>query len=131
MVTLMIDTCLLIDYQRETKSKHPGAVVSFLGAHRDARLQISSIAWGEFLAGFESEDHPYVKFARDRLDRVALPIEAATVYQRVYRYLKLNGNLIGANDLWIACHAMACGLPLVSRNKSDFQRVPGLSLIAY
>ena len=27
--------------------------------HRDARLQISSIAWGEFLAGFEGEDHPY------------------------------------------------------------------------
>ncbi|MCC5838947.1 MAG: type II toxin-antitoxin system VapC family toxin [Opitutales bacterium] len=131
MVTLMIDTCLLIDYQREVKSKHPGAVASFLGAHRNARLQVSPIAWGEFLAGFESVDHPYVKFAEDRLDQVALPVEAASVYQRIYRYLKMNGNLIGANDLWIACHAMASGLALVSRNESDFKRVPGLSLITY
>lgn len=128
---LMIDTCLLIDYQREAKARQPGAVAAFLGAHRDATLQISAIAWGEFLAGFENENHPYVQFARDRLDRVALPVAAAPLYQRVYRFLRMNGNLIGANDLWIACHAMASGSPLVSRNESDFKRVPGLSLIPY
>ena len=33
----------------------------------------------------------------------------------------------GPNDLWIAAHALALNLPLITNNLSEFQRVPGLS----
>ena len=32
------------------------------------------------------------------------------------------------NDLWIAAHALALDVPLVTHNLSEFRRVPGLSV---
>ncbi len=127
----MLDTCFLIDYQKESKRKSPGPAVGFLRAHPDERLQISVVAWGEFLAGFGDENAPFVQFARDRLDLVPLAPGAASVYRKVYRHLKAAGSLIGANDLWIASHAIASGEPLVTRNGSEFNHVPELRLVTY
>lgn len=42
--------------------------------------------------------------------------------------LKLRGEPIGANDLWIAAHAMALDAVLVSDNEREFSRVAGLKL---
>jgi len=131
MVMLMIDTCFLIDYQREVKRRSPGPVVAFLKTHADERLQISPVAWGEFLAGFERNDDPFVLFARDRLGFALLAPEVALAYREIYRHLKTSGTLIGANDMWIASHAIASEQALVSRNNSEFNRVPGLRLLAY
>lgn len=128
---LMVDTCFLIDYQREAKAKKAGPVVAFLHTHADERLQISPVAWGEFLAGFPQADDPFIAFARDRLDLLSLSPGVSSVYRRVYRVLKASGNLIGANDLWIACHAMASEQALVTRNASDFRKVPELRLVEY
>lgn len=131
MVMLMIDTCFLIDYQHEVKAKTRGVVGAFLRQHAEERLQISPVAWGEFLAGFPEENAPFVSFVRDRLDFVSLSTREATVYREVYRSLKANGNLIGANDLWIACHAISLEQALVTRNTSDFRRIPNLRLVEY
>ncbi len=131
MVVVMVDTCFLIDYQRESKRGAPGSVVAFLRAHPGERLQISPVAWGEFLVGFEEENDPFIQFARDRLDLAPLLPEAASVYRRIYRHLKTAGALIGANDLWIASHAVASGLPLVTRNDNEFKRVPNIQLMTY
>ena len=35
---------------------------------------------------------------------------------------------IGNNDLWIAAHAKAASLTLVTNNEREFQRVPGLKV---
>jgi len=43
--------------------------------------------------------------------------------------LKRRATPIGANDLWIACHALAIGATLVSHNVSEFSRVEGLKLV--
>ena len=40
--------------------------------------------------------------------------------------LETAGNLIGANDLLIAAHALALGCTLVTDNEREFARVPGL-----
>ncbi len=36
--------------------------------------------------------------------------------------------MIGPNDLWIAAHARAAGLVLVSNNEREFKRVPRLKV---
>jgi tRNA(fMet)-specific endonuclease VapC len=131
MVMLMIDTCFLIDYQREVKAKKRGPVAAFLREHAEERLQISPVAWGEFLAGFPDENDPFVSFVRDRVDFLALSIQVASTYRTVFRSLKANGTLMGANDLWIACHALSLELALVTRNGSDFRRISDLRLIEY
>lgn len=40
--------------------------------------------------------------------------------------LKDEGTPIRANDLWIACHALAEGATLVTHNTREFERVSGL-----
>ena len=42
--------------------------------------------------------------------------------------LRAVGTPIRANDLWIACHALAIDATLVTNNTSEFKRVKGLQL---
>ncbi|MHB1359898.1 MAG: type II toxin-antitoxin system tRNA(fMet)-specific endonuclease VapC [Rhodocyclaceae bacterium] len=42
--------------------------------------------------------------------------------------LERSGTPIGNNDLWIAAHALALDLTLVTNNTREFARVPGLRL---
>lgn len=57
-----------------------------------------------------------------------MPIEAAAVNGRVRAQLAPEGRIIGNNDLWIAAHALAADLILVTGNEGEFARVPGLRL---
>jgi tRNA(fMet)-specific endonuclease VapC len=36
--------------------------------------------------------------------------------------------MIGNNDLWIAAHALATGLTLVTNNENEFGRIPSLKV---
>lgn len=36
--------------------------------------------------------------------------------------------MIGNNDLWIAAHALAANLIVVTNNEREFRRVPGLKV---
>lgn len=41
------------------------------------------------------------------------------------------GQLIDANDLWIAATALAFEMPVVTRNEKHFARVPRLDMVGY
>jgi predicted nucleic acid-binding protein len=62
---------------------------------------------------------------------LAIDPEAAWHYGQAFRYLRANGLLIGANDLWIAATALANGMPVVTRDEAHFRRVPGLDVLTY
>lgn len=49
-------------------------------------------------------------------------------YAEQFPRLKEAGTPIGANDLWIACHALAEQATLVTHNTGEFRRVTGLRL---
>ena len=57
-----------------------------------------------------------------------LPAAAATHYAQIRADLKKRGQMIGANDLFIAAHARSLGLRLVTNNTAEFGRVKGLTL---
>jgi tRNA(fMet)-specific endonuclease VapC len=42
--------------------------------------------------------------------------------------LESKGEMIGNNELWIAAHALAAGLTLISNNEKEFRRVRGLKV---
>ena len=65
-----------------------------------------------------------------RLVPVAYPSSSAISehYAVQSTALKVSGTPIGANDLWIACHALAERATLVTNNVREFERVDGLSL---
>ena len=59
---------------------------------------------------------------------VALDQDAARHYAEIRADLKRRGAMIGANDLFIAAHARALGLTLVTNNIAEFDRVSDLAI---
>ena len=57
-----------------------------------------------------------------------LPIEAGEHYGEIRAALQRSGQPIGNNDLWIAAHARALGIPVVTNNTGEFARVSGLTV---
>jgi len=52
----------------------------------------------------------------------------ARCYGRLRAGLERSGLRIGTMDMLIAAHALSLGLPLATRNRREFGRVPGLDL---
>lgn len=59
---------------------------------------------------------------------VAFDEEAALHYAEIRADVKRRGALIGANDLFIAAHARALGVTLVTNNTDEFERVTDLDI---
>ena len=56
------------------------------------------------------------------------PDDTTARYAQIRADLKRRGQMIGANDLFIAAHARSLGLRLVTNNLAEFNRVKGLTL---
>jgi tRNA(fMet)-specific endonuclease VapC len=59
---------------------------------------------------------------------MALPLQAGEFYGAIRAALEAKGEMIGNNDLWIAAHAKAAGLTLVTNNEREFRRIHGLKI---
>jgi predicted nucleic acid-binding protein len=106
------------------------------GRLEDEELWISVHVACELFAGAELAKHRAEE--RQRVSnfcdavQIAYPGERfAQTYGRLQAALQRSGHTIGAMDLLIATAAVVDGAPLVTRNASDFSRVPGLALIGY
>lgn len=105
--------------------------MAFLEANQEARLYLPFVVAGELAAGISMRD-------RARWEAFLAPFyvlpstpEVSWQFGRAYRHLRDNGNLIGANDLWIAATGLAYHMPVVTRNTEHFRRVPGLEAESY
>jgi tRNA(fMet)-specific endonuclease VapC len=109
------------------------AVAARFDRLRPGEAAISAIAYGELLLGVAGSNAPAVAAARlQALATIApvalLPLGASAHYANIRRQLESAGTPIGSNDVWIAAHASAAGLILVTNNQREFRRVPGLEL---
>jgi len=111
--------------------RRPPEVASRFESLRPGDVGMSINTYGELLSGAEKSQHPQP--AKERLQRfvelvpvLPLPDESPRHYARIRSELERAGTPIGANDLWIASHALATGLTLVSNNFREFGRVTGL-----
>jgi len=92
---------------------------------------LSVITFGELAYGAEKSAQrvPALELLRELarvLPVMGLPETAANAYGTIRAELERKGQLIGNNDLWIAAHAKAAGLTLVTNNEREFRRVRGL-----
>lgn len=94
---------------------------------------MSVIVYGELQFGIEKSARR--EDALMRLEAFAqvvpvieLPASAGEHYGDIRAVLAVRGTPIGANDLWIAAHARATGLAVVTNNTREFARVEGLKL---
>jgi len=106
--------------------------------HRFSRLEpgeaaISVITYGELLYGAAKSLQRQVALAKLRelihvMPALPLPEAAAETYGSIRYDLEAKGEMIGNNDLWIAAHALASGLTLVTNNEKEFRRVRALKV---
>jgi tRNA(fMet)-specific endonuclease VapC len=128
---LSFDTTFLIDLHREIATQKTGPANRFLSEQLDAVLMLSVVALGEFAAGFADPGSPWLVETRRRFTIMPVDEPVGLVYREVFRRLKQKGRLIGANDLWIGCTAIARGVPLVTRNAKEFRRIAELKVVSY
>ncbi|HSW09116.1 type II toxin-antitoxin system VapC family toxin [Aquabacterium sp.] len=97
-------------------------------------VAMSFVTWAELLKGAEGSDRRADVLRR--LEQLArqIPVVYETSHRLCEHYaahstrLKTAGTPIGANDLWIACHALALEATLVTNNLREFERIIGLRL---
>ena len=105
-------------------------------ARRLAELESGSVALSVVTAAeiaFGLDKQPVGAVLATRIARLqqvlsVLPLgpQAAPHYGRTRAELERRGKPIGPNDLWLAAHALAEDLTLVTGNTREFSRVPGL-----
>jgi tRNA(fMet)-specific endonuclease VapC len=109
-----------------------GSVAQRLADVGEANVFTSVIVRAEILFGLKkrasTELTRKVGNVLSRLYVASFDPPADSYYADIRLDLKLRGEPIGANDLWIAAHAMALDAVLVSDNEREFSRVSGLKL---
>jgi len=125
----LLDTNICI-YLRQ---KRPMELLERFSALQPGEAGVSLITFGELLYGaikrgrLELERKKWAELVQ-LLPVLALPAEAAERYGTMRADLEAKGQVIGNNDLWIAAHALAAGLTLVTNNEKEFRRVRGLKI---
>jgi tRNA(fMet)-specific endonuclease VapC len=114
------------------KGKHP-EIAERVRHFGPGDIGISSISMAELEFGIAKSAKP--ENNRRHLQEFLLPFEilpfdygAAVEYGGIRHFLEKSGEPIGPLDTLIAAHALAAGLCLVTNNKREFERVPGLKL---
>lgn len=125
----LLDTNICIYIRR----RRPPEILQRFLRLKVGEAAISVITYGELIFGAEKSAQREV--AMRQLEELAsllrvlpLPVDAGRSYGALRAELEVGGRVIGNNDLWIAAHARAANLILVTNNEREFQRVSGLDV---
>jgi tRNA(fMet)-specific endonuclease VapC len=103
-----------------------------------SEVAMSFVTLGELSVWMEKHASPAM--ARALLDKLTSAIPVADLpsgdggvalarrYGALRATLERAGNMIPHNDLWIAAHALAAGMTVVTGDRNDFGRVPDLNI---
>ena len=125
----LLETNICIYIQRQK----PGEVLARFQKLNPGDAAIWVITWGELLYGAEKSRerkkalHLLEEF-KSLIPVLPMSENAGKTYGAIRASLESKGRPIGNNDLWIAAHAKAKGLTIVTNNEREFQRVPGLKV---
>jgi tRNA(fMet)-specific endonuclease VapC len=121
------DTCIYL------RKRRPEGVEKRFRRLRQGQVVMSLITYGELCNGALKSNAP--EAALTNIQRLAelLPVQPMTMrvaerYGEIRSHLEKAGQVIGGNDLWIASHALALNLTLVTNNVNEFERIPQLRL---
>ncbi|MCE7067885.1 type II toxin-antitoxin system VapC family toxin [Dyadobacter sp. CY326] len=113
--------------------KRPVEVFNKLLSVQWEEVGISSIVLAELWFGVAKSQHKEQN--RMALEHFLAPFtiidfdtKAAETYALIRADLEAKGNIIGANDLLIAAHALSHELILVTNNMKEFERVENLKI---
>ena len=125
----LLDTDILSLIARDASQ----ALAERVNAVSPEALGISVVTRGE--AEFGLVKHRPKRLTLDRMRLLLATVPTLPLTERALPHyitaraeLARRGTPIGANDLWIAAHALGDALTLVTNNEREFRRVPGLKI---
>ena len=125
----LLDTNICIYIRR----RRPPEILQRFQSLQVGEAAISVITFGELIYGAEKSEQR--EAAMRQLEELAsllrvlpLPADAGRSYGALRAEPETDGRVIGNNDLWIAAHAKAAKLILVTNNEREFRRVSGLEI---
>ncbi len=125
----MLDTNILIYL---LKNRPESIVEKVNSLDQEAVLCMSFFTFAELLKGAERSTNKskVLRNLAQLIRQIQVVYNAnkslCEYYAIQFTALKEAGTPIGANDLWIACHALAESATLVTHNTREFKRVIGL-----
>lgn len=128
---MIADTTFLIDLEREVKRRAPGRAAALLSKIGDAPIAVSIVAAAELSEGFADSGRASAMRFLKHFQVLEVDAETGWIWSRLSRQARSEGRTIGDNDLWIAAAAARHARPLVTRNRRDFDGLPGVALIDY
>ncbi|MGF6229060.1 tRNA(fMet)-specific endonuclease VapC [Inquilinus ginsengisoli] len=129
VVRYLLDTSICIYIRR----RRPPEVLARFEKLKPGEAGLSVITCGELLYGVEKNQSQTkaMQLLREMLALLPvlpLPAEVGEAYGAIRADLETRGQVIGNNDLWIAAHAKAAKLTLVTNNEKEFRRIGGLKI---
>jgi tRNA(fMet)-specific endonuclease VapC len=125
IILLDTDICIYIIRQK------PVTVLQQFNTYHVGDVGVSAITVAELLAGAHKSQRPAQN--QHAVEHFLLPLTiapfdylAAVTYGKVRATLEQQGTAIGALDTLIAAHALSLGVTIVTNNRREFTRVPGL-----
>jgi tRNA(fMet)-specific endonuclease VapC len=125
----LLDTNICIYIRR----RRPSGLLARFERLKLGEAVLSVITYGELIYGVEKS-----RFREQAIKQLAelaglvpimgLPPQAGEFYGAIRASLAARGEIIGNNDLWIAAHAKAAGLILVTNNEREFRLIQGLKM---
>jgi len=125
----LLDTNICIYIRR----RRPPTVLERFRQLKPGEAVLSVITYGELVYGieksqFREQTGKQLAELAGLLPVMELPPRAGEFYGSIRAALAAEGGVIGNNDLWIAAHAKAAGLILVTNNEREFQRIQELEI---
>jgi tRNA(fMet)-specific endonuclease VapC len=125
----LLDTNICIYIRRR---RPPGLLARFERLKLGEAV-LSVITYGELIFGvqksqFREQATKQLTELAGLVPIMALPPQAGEFYGAIRASLEAKGEIIGNNDLWVAAHARAAGLTLVTNNEREFRRIQGLKI---
>jgi predicted nucleic acid-binding protein len=132
-VGFLIDSSLLVAHERGSLDLTELSRERIAGREEEA-FYVSVVTASELLHGVHRADDParraqrsaFVEAILSQIPVLAIDLPAARAHAELWAGLAVAGTPVGAHDLWIAATAVSRGLALVTLNRREFDRIPGL-----
>lgn len=127
----LIDTCIFIKHERENKPLY-----DFLSKYSEEKVAISVITAAELLHGIFRAKNAAIKIKRQafvenilsNVPSLEFDLSTARIYAQVWAEMAVKGKTVSAHDLQIGSTALNHGLTLITDNKKDFEKIPGIKI---
>jgi tRNA(fMet)-specific endonuclease VapC len=129
-LAVLIDTSVLVNAERRG--------LSLEQAVGEKERAISVITASELLHGVhratDDRTHTrrlaFVEHLISAIEPLPITTPVARAHAEIWARLERGGEVIGAHDMWIAATAVSHGMDVATANATEFDRVPGLTVVA-